>query len=60
MLANFRTTEIREDNFDLAAAVGEIKEPIVRPGEVWQLGRHRLICGDATVLADVEKLMMGN
>ncbi len=28
-------------------------------GEVWQLGNHRLMCGDATKLQDVEKLMGG-
>lgn len=28
-------------------------------GDVWSLGEHRLLCGDATVLADVEKVMAG-
>lgn len=32
---------------------------IVKKGELWQLGRHRLLCGDATIKADVEKLMDG-
>ncbi|WP_371374423.1 site-specific DNA-methyltransferase [Sporomusa aerivorans] len=59
LLADFRTAEICEDNFDSAAAAAEIKEPITKPGDVWQLGRHRLLCGDATKLADVEKLMAG-
>ncbi len=34
-------------------------EPITKPGDIWQLGRHRLLCGDATVAADVERLMDG-
>ena len=34
-------------------------EPIVKPGDLWQLGTHRLLCGDATVPADVERLMAG-
>lgn len=32
----------------------------VKPGQVWQLGRHRLMCGDSTDRAAVEKLMDGN
>jgi len=35
------------------------KEPITKPGDIWQLGRHRLMCGDATVITDVERLMGG-
>lgn len=30
-----------------------------KPGDIWQLGRHRLLCGDATVITDMEKLMDG-
>lgn len=59
LLADFKTKEVAEDNFDTAAAVAEIKEPITKPGNVWQLGQHRLMCGDATVITDVEKLMDG-
>jgi site-specific DNA-methyltransferase (adenine-specific) len=29
------------------------------PGEIWQLGEHRLMCGDSTSISDVEKLMDG-
>lgn len=28
-------------------------------GDIWQLGEHRLMCGDSTVITDVEKLMNG-
>src|SRR3990167_5265115 len=34
-------------------------EPISKLGEVYELGRHRLMCGDATKIEDVEKLMDG-
>lgn len=34
-------------------------EPDSKLGEVYQLGRHRLMCGDATKIEDVEKLMNG-
>ena len=33
--------------------------PRCNPGDVWQLGRHRLMCGDSTKEADVAKLMGG-
>jgi DNA modification methylase len=34
--------------------------PTTRPGDLWILGDHRLLCGDATVVTDVEKLMDGH
>jgi DNA modification methylase len=34
-------------------------EPITRPGDIWALGNHRLICGDATDAAVVARLMDG-
>lgn len=33
--------------------------PIAKRGEVWQLGRHRLMCGDSTDENDIDKLMNG-
>jgi DNA modification methylase len=33
--------------------------PTTRPGDLWILGEHRLLCGDATVVTDVERLMDG-
>ena len=38
----------------------EKPEPKSKRGEIYQLGRHRLMCGDSTVKADVEALMNGN
>ena len=32
-------------------------DPVTRPGDVWLLGRHRLLCGDATNPTDVGKLL---
>lgn len=34
-------------------------EPITKPGDVWVLGRHRLMCGDSTSIDAVDKLMAG-
>ena len=49
-------TEIVEDE---APEVDEDVEPIAKLGDIWQLGRHRLMCGDSTSIEDVEKLMGG-
>ncbi|MEL0436700.1 site-specific DNA-methyltransferase [Phycobacter sp. K97] len=35
------------------------EEPISRPGDLWLLGNHRLLCGDATVSTDVDRLLDG-
>jgi DNA modification methylase len=41
-------------------AVPEVpEEPKTKFGDIYQLGRHRLMCGDATMIADVELLMDG-
>jgi len=34
-------------------------DPVSKPGDLWLLGDHRLYCGDATVLADVERVLDG-
>ncbi len=47
--------EVQEDNFDEEAP----EEPITKPGDLWLLGNHRLLCGDSTSFADIEKLMNG-
>jgi DNA modification methylase len=35
------------------------EEPVSKPGDLWILDSHRLLCGDATVLADVERVLGG-
>ncbi|MBI4030860.1 MAG: site-specific DNA-methyltransferase [Proteobacteria bacterium] len=35
------------------------EDPISETGDVWILGNHRVLCGDATVLTDIEKVMDG-
>ena len=39
--------------------VPEEVEPVCKKGEIWQLGEHRLMCGDSTLSDDVAKLMDG-
>ena len=48
---------IKDDNFDLDAALKEA--PFVLQGDIWTLGRHKLMCGDSTNSSDVERLMDG-
>lgn len=50
--------DVVEDDFDLESVLQEEKANI-QPGDIIQLGRHRLICGDSTNGADVERLMNG-
>lgn len=39
--------------------VPEVKESICKMGDVWTLGKHRLMCGDSTSIDAVDKLMAG-
>jgi DNA modification methylase len=39
--------------------VPEVDNPITKRGDIWLLGKHRLMCGDSTMIDDVEKLMAG-
>ena len=55
-------------NFEIIEEQKEIKEDEIpenvdtrcKLGDIWKLGNHRLLCGDSTVLTDVERLIEGN
>ena len=48
---------VKDDDFDVGA---ELAQPtITKPGDIWTLGRHRLICGDSTK-AETYDLLMGS
>ena len=49
--------ETQEDDFDVDAALQA--EPFVKNGDLWLLGRHRLLCADSTNTEDVKLLMDG-
>ena len=49
--------QVEDDDFDLSAALE--KASFVEEGDVWVVGKHRLVCGDATKPDDVNKLMDG-
>jgi len=47
--------EAVEDDFDIEPP----EEPTAQRGEIWQLGAHRVMCGDSTDVSDVKKLLGG-
>lgn len=49
--------KVEDDDFDLNEALE--KAAFVKRGDIWQVGRHRLMCGDATSEEDVAALMDG-
>ena len=66
LIAEFGTipdTEIEdpvvEDDFDVQGALDKIQVPETQRGDIWQLGPHRLMCGDSTSEEDVGCLMNG-
>lgn len=73
LLANFEIEELKEvgfsdeeldkfigleeDDFDAEAEYEKILEPTTKLGDLWQLGEHRLLCGDSTQKASYEALL---
>ena len=49
--------DVKDDDFDLSAALE--KAAFVERGDIWMVGRHRLMCGDATSAEDMAALMDG-
>ena len=56
----FDLSEDEEEAEVVEDEVPEEVEPVCKKGEVWQLGEHRLMCGDSTSAEDVSKLMDGS
>ena len=50
------TPEVKEDDFEIELS----EEPKTKIGDIYQLGKHRLMCGDSTIASDVVNLMDGN
>ncbi|MDE2001753.1 MAG: DNA modification methylase [Patescibacteria group bacterium] len=51
--------DIAEDDFDAEKEYDAISEPTSKFGEIYELGRHRLMCGDSTDPQQVAKLVKG-
>jgi DNA modification methylase len=59
-LARLLTSQDAAEGLTDEDAVPEIAEsPVSTAGDLWVLGNHRVLCGDATVQADVDQLMAG-
>jgi hypothetical protein len=48
-----------QDSEDTDAAPAPPSDPVSRPGDLWICGQHQVLCGDATVLTDVEAALGG-
>ena len=62
LLRSLEAREKRErpESFDLDAALeAATREPRTKPGELWALGEHRLLCGDATDPVVLDRLLGG-
>jgi hypothetical protein len=62
LLRSLETREKKErvEDFDLDSALEEAtRAPRAKPSDLWALGEHRLLCGDATKPGDVERLLAG-
>lgn len=57
LFADDSDSDVKDDDFDLSAALE--KAAFVKKGDIWTVGRHRLMCGDATSADDVAALMDG-
>lgn len=55
LFSDRKEAEIEEDDFDLTKALE--KAAFVERGDIWRVGRHTLMCGDATSKEDVDLLM---
>lgn len=56
---NKQPKELKEDG-DIDPAEAWLKKWEVQPGQLWQLGTHRLLCGDSTDVAQVEFILQGD
>ena len=56
LFSNVHDKDVKDDDTELDA---ETIAPFVQTGDIWTLGRHRMLCGDATSEADLNILMDG-
>lgn len=56
----FDDVDVVDDDFNIEKALKETITPKVKSGEIWELGKHRLLVGDSTDKGSVERLMNGD
>lgn len=56
----FDLSEEEEETEVIEDEVPEEVEPVAKQGDIWQLGRHRLMCGNSLEQADIDELLDGN
>ena len=59
IINNFNLKEPGEEDYDVDEALQKPPKYVVKPGDVYQLSNHYVMCGDSTKKEDVEKLMDG-
>ncbi len=60
IMDKYNPNDIEEDSdFNIEEQLESIENPKSKKGDIWLLGKHRLLCGDSTVKEDVNKLMNG-
>ncbi len=57
LFSKVHNKEIKEDDFDIEAELK--KPPVAQAGDLWTLGRHRVLCGDSTLPESYSLLMDG-
>ena len=58
LFSNIYDKQVKEDDFDVDS---ELKQPVFsKPGDIWHLGKHRVICGDSTKPETYALLMEGD
>lgn len=58
LFSKVHNKKIKEDDFDVDAEL--LKPTVAQPGDLWLLGRHRVICGDSILPDTFSRLMEGN
>lgn len=59
LLANINTLQEKEENFNIDLELTNITEPKTKPGDLYLLGQHRVLCGDSTIADNYNLLMQG-
>lgn len=60
LIGKHAAPKIKEDEADFQPVIESDRPTISRSGDLWQIGVHRLYCGDARQIDDYERLLNGN